>query len=194
MPTPAQRPASCFDLFLTFTWLGLQGFGGVLSVVQRELVERKQWLTQTTFAEDWALAQTLPGPNVVNLAVMLGGRSFGVRGSVCAASGLLLIPAWLMLAVVFACQSWAHVPAVSSALRGMGVVAAGMVLATGWRFYPVLRHHLMGWPIAFGLAAVSALLAGYWHWPWWQVIALPGGVSCLWCAWLMSKEKQRERD
>ena len=192
MQMSSHRPVSCFDLFITFTWLGLQGFGGVLSVVQRELVERKQWLTQETFAEDWALAQTLPGPNVVNLAVMLGGRSFGALGSISAASGLLLVPACLMLAGVFAFQSLAHVPAVGSALRGMGVTAAGMVLATGWRFYPVLRRHLLGWPMAFGLATISAWLAAGWHWPLWQVIALPGLLSCLLCARKLSQKKDHD--
>ena len=55
-------------MFLAFTSLALQGFGGVLAVVQRELVEKKRWLTLDEFIEDWAVAQIMPGPNVVNLA------------------------------------------------------------------------------------------------------------------------------
>ena len=43
------RPKSVSDLFWSFTWLALQGFGGVLAVVQRELVEKKQWLTREEF-------------------------------------------------------------------------------------------------------------------------------------------------
>jgi chromate transporter len=43
------------------------GFGGVLAVIQREMVERKRWLTQEEL-EDWAVAQIMPGPNVVNLS------------------------------------------------------------------------------------------------------------------------------
>ncbi|WP_196933700.1 chromate transporter, partial [Pseudacidovorax intermedius] len=75
------RPESLADLFLSFTILALQGFGGVLAVVQRELVERKRWLTKEQFIEDWAVAQVLPGPNVINLALMLGDRHFGLRGA-----------------------------------------------------------------------------------------------------------------
>jgi chromate transporter len=59
--TISNAPRSRTDLFLSFTWLGLQGFGGVLAVVQREMVDRKQWMTLSEFAEEWALAQTLPG-------------------------------------------------------------------------------------------------------------------------------------
>ena len=42
-----------------------------------ELVEKKRWMTQEEFIEDWAVAQIMPGPNVVNLALMIGGRYFG---------------------------------------------------------------------------------------------------------------------
>jgi chromate transporter len=53
------------ELYWAFTILALQGFGGVLAVVQRELVEKKRWLTTEEFVEDWAVAQIMPGPNVV---------------------------------------------------------------------------------------------------------------------------------
>ncbi|MCY7306315.1 MAG: chromate transporter, partial [Rhodoferax sp.] len=81
-PTGQGRgPGSLTELFWAFTWLALQGFGGVLAVVQRELVERRQWLTLEEFVDEWSVAQILPGPNVINLALMLGGRYFGVRGA-----------------------------------------------------------------------------------------------------------------
>ena len=93
----ANSPKSKTDLFVSFTLLALQGFGGVLAVVQRELVDKKQWLTNDEFVEDWAVAQILPGPNVVNLALMIGGRSFGIAGALAALSGLLLAPTLLVL-------------------------------------------------------------------------------------------------
>ena len=85
--TPAQ-PQSKTDLFLAFTWLALQGFGGVLAVVQRELVEKKRWMTREQFVEDWAVAQIMPGPNVVNLSMMIGGRYFGLPGALAALAGM----------------------------------------------------------------------------------------------------------
>ena len=75
------QPRSKTDLFMSFTWLALQGFGGVLAVVQRELVEKKRWMTREQFVEDWAVAQIMPGPNVVNLSMMIGGRYFGLPGA-----------------------------------------------------------------------------------------------------------------
>ena len=86
---PLNRPQSKTDLFLSFTILALQGFGGVLAVVQRELVERKRWMTPAQFVEDWAVAQILPGPNVINFCLMIGGRYFGLAGALAALAGML---------------------------------------------------------------------------------------------------------
>ncbi|KZS01015.1 Uncharacterized protein APZ42_002454, partial [Daphnia magna] len=57
-----QRPASLWALYLAFNRLALQGFGGVLAVAQRELVERLGWMTREEFVETLAIAQVLPGP------------------------------------------------------------------------------------------------------------------------------------
>ena len=74
-------PQSPIDLFVAFTFLALQGFGGVIAVAQRVLVERRHWLTREEFIEILAVAQVLPGPNVCNVAVMIGDRFFGWRGA-----------------------------------------------------------------------------------------------------------------
>ena len=78
------QPQSLSELFWSFTLLAMQGFGGVVAIVQRELVDKKQWLTPAEFVEEWAVAQVMPGPNVVNLAMILGNRFFGLRGALCA--------------------------------------------------------------------------------------------------------------
>ena len=102
----------------------------MLTVVQRELVDRKKWLTREEFIEDWAVAQILPGPNVVNLALMLGDRYFGLRGALAAMAGMLSLPllSVLLLAALFAGVS--DNPIAQGALRGMGAAASGLVI---WR-------------------------------------------------------------
>ena len=74
-------PTSLSDLFFTFNRMSLQGFGGVLAVAQRELVERTRWMTREQFVETLAVSQVLPGPNIVNMALMIGDRHFGLRGA-----------------------------------------------------------------------------------------------------------------
>jgi chromate transporter len=119
-------PQSKTDLFVSFTFLALQGFGGVLTVVQRELVEKKKWLTLDEFVEDWAVAQILPGPNVVNLALMLGGRHFGIAGAMAALGGLLLAPTALVLLLAAAVAGVADTAVTQGMLRGMGAVRVGL--------------------------------------------------------------------
>ncbi|MBC7597616.1 MAG: chromate transporter [Polaromonas sp.] len=146
------QPQSLTDLFVSFTLLALQGFGGVLAVVQRELVEKKRWLTREEFVEEWAVAQIMPGPNVVNLSLMIGHRYFGLRGALAALAGMLTVPlvVVLMLALVYA--QFAGHPGVAGALRGMGAVAAGLIAATGLRLMGALRLHPLGLPMCIALA------------------------------------------
>ena len=127
MTQPA--PRSPGELFRAFSSMALQGFGGVLPIAQRELVERERWLTKAQFVELLSLGQVLPGPNVVNLALMVGDRYFGWRGALAALTGMLLAPLAIVLALAALYAQYASVPAVAGALRGMGAVAAGLVLA-----------------------------------------------------------------
>lgn len=155
MPTPAPspapsapaatcHPASLSDLFWSFSLLALQGFGGVLAVVQRELVEKKRWLTLEEFVEDWSVAQVLPGPNVVNLSLMIGGRYFGWRGALVALSGMLAFPLLIVLALAVLFAGIADQPMAQGALRGLAAVAAGLIAATGLKMLPALRRNVMG--------------------------------------------------
>lgn len=154
---PAQdlaRPQSLSNLFFTFNRMALQGFGGVLAVAQRELVERERWMTREQFVETLAVSQVLPGPNIVNLALMFGDRHFGLRGAVAALAGLMLVPLLIVLALTLVYARYAEVPQVAGALRGMGAVAAGLVIATALKLIGTLRSNRMGRP----LCAVIALL------------------------------------
>ena len=177
-PVNQPRPANLRDLFWSFTWLALQGFGGVLAVVQRELVEKKQWLTREEFLEDWAVAQVLPGPNVINLGLMMGDRYFGLRGALVALAGLLLFPLLLVLMLAALFSSVAHLPAAQGALRGMGTVAAGLIAATGIRLIPALKKNVMGVPVNLLLAMLTFVAIALFRIPLAWVLLGVGSVAC----------------
>lgn len=164
------------------TFLALQGFGGVLAVVQRELVEKKKWLTREEFVENWAVAQILPGPNVVNLALMIGAREFGLKGAMAALAGILSFPLLLvlLLAVLFAGVS--DQPAMQGALRGMGAVAAGLITATGLKLIGALRGNAMGMGACGLLVAITFVCIALLRLPLAGVLIVVGGGACLW-AW-----------
>jgi chromate transporter len=142
------KPQSLTDLFVSFTLLALQGFGGVLAVVQRELVERKRWLTPEEFVEDWAVAQIMPGPNVMNLSMMVGNRYFGLRGALCALAGMLTVPLIIVLLLAIVYAQFAQHPQVVGALRGMSAVTSGLIVGTGLKLVPELKNHPLGMRLA----------------------------------------------
>ena len=156
---PRAHPASPLALFIAFTLLALQGFGGVLAVAQRELVDRRGWLTRLEFVELYAVAQLLPGPNVVNLSLMIGDRYFGLRGALAAISGMLLAPLLVVLALAASYQQLAQYPAVAGALRGMGAVAAGLILAMALKMLGTLRGNVLGAALCalLGLSTLTAI-------------------------------------
>jgi len=177
-PEDRPRPESLSDLFVSFTLLALQGFGGVLAVVQRELVENKRWMTRDEFIEDWSVAQIMPGPNVINLALIVGGRYFGLKGALVGLAGMLAVPLVLVLALAVVYSQFAEHPGVAGALRGMGAVAAGLIMATGIKLISALQTNVLGWRwcAALGLACLVGIV----------VIRLPlfyilfglGGMAC----------------
>lgn len=172
-------PESPSQLFFAMTALALQGFGGVLAVTQRELVERRRWMSNAEFLEDWAVAQVLPGPNVVNLAVMLGDRYFGVRGALAAVAGMLALPGALLLVVAMLYARFGDHPAMSGALSGMGAVAAGLIGGMAIKLGMALRTHPLGVPMAMAMVLLTALAIGWLRIPLLWVLLVLGGACCM---------------
>lgn len=199
-PTPApgfsgpNRPSSKTDLFVSFTWLALQGFGGVLAVVQRELVDRKGWMTQEQFVEDWAVAQILPGPNVVNLSMMIGGRYFGLPGALAALSGMLAAPLVIVLLLAALYGGVADSPIAQGALRGMSAVAAGLITATGLKLIAALDRNPMGLGVCTGLAALTFVAIGLLRWPLLWVLLGIGGAACAWAHHVIGAQDAKARE
>lgn len=177
LAAPLGRPQGLGELFWVFNRLALQGFGGVLPVAQRELVERVRWLTREDFLELLSIGQMLPGPNVVNVALMIGDRFFGLRGAFVALAGMLAAPTVIVLTLAALYGHFAEQPAVAGALRGMGAVAAGLVLATAIKLAATLRRSPLGVGLASALAVATTALVALWRWPLVWVLAALGPLA-----------------
>jgi chromate transporter len=173
-----KRPASPRELFIAFTWLALQGFGGVLAVAQRVLVEQHRWLTREQFIEILALAQVLPGPNVCNVALMIGDRFFGWRGAAAALAGMMALPLALVLVVTAVYAKFASQPAVAGALYGMSAVAAGMIAGTALKLAAALRTNPLGGPACLALCAAGFVAVALLRWPLIWVLLGLGSMAC----------------
>ena len=181
IPHPKRNaPTSIWDLFLSFNWLSLQGFGGVLAIVQRELVEKKKWLSNEEFIEDWAVAQILPGPNVINLSIMIGERHFGGRGAMAALAGMLIGPLVLVLLLAALFAQVADLPAAQGALQGMSAAAAGLIIAAGLKLMTALKKNIMGIAACALFASATFIAVALLHQPLIRVLIGVGGLACLW--------------
>lgn len=181
-------PRSPAHLFWSFSLIALQGFGGVLAVVQRELVDRRGWLTRDQFVEDLAVAQVLPGPNVINLALMLGDRHFGVRGAAAAVAGMVSFPLLLLVALAVGFAAVADQPAAQGALRGMGAVAAGLVGGTALKLVAALGSNVLGRLACGGVVLLVFGLVAWARLPLAAVLLAVGLPACLWAAWRLKRE------
>ena len=152
-PLPSEPPRLS-TLFVSFAAVGMLGFGGVLPFARRMIVERRRWLSAAEFTDLLALCQFLPGPNVVNLSVALGGRFRGPAGALAAASGLLGAPVAVVIVLGAVYGRYAAVPWVAHMLGGLAAAASGLVLATALRIAAPLRRR----PVAIAVAV--AALAG----------------------------------
>ncbi|TAG27373.1 MAG: chromate transporter [Burkholderiales bacterium] len=187
-----KRPQSKTELFLTFATIALQGFGGVLTIIQREMVEKRQWLTPKEFTEDWAVSQILPGGNVVNLCIILGNRYFGWRGALAALAGILLPPLFIVLLLATAYNQYVHLPEVAGAVRGMGAAAAGLIGAVSLKMIPGLKKNAMGAGISAALIAITFIAVGLLRWPLVYVVLGLGIPAFAYAVWIIRQQAQRE--
>ncbi len=160
----------------------------MLPVAQRELVDKRGWLTREEFAEALSVGQVLPGPNIVNMALMIGDRFLGWRGAFAAVAGILLAPLVIVLTLAALYSQVATTPMASGAIRGMGAVAAGLIFATAIKLAPTLKKN----PLPLALCAVATLatwaLVGGWRLPLaWVVLGLGGALVAFAARWLGRK-------
>lgn len=94
--------SSCLSLFTTFFKIGAFTFGGgwaMISIIEREIVDKHHWIERDEFLDLLAIAQSLPGILAVNIATSIGDKIRGTKGSVIASLGTIL-PSFLIILAI----------------------------------------------------------------------------------------------
>lgn len=185
MPPPERSPLrlSPQALFAAFFRAGLMGFGGVLPMARRVLVEERRWQSAEEFNELLALCQFLPGANVANLAVILGARTCGVGGSAAALLGLLGAPVIIVLALATFYARFGSIPMVAHLVTGLSAGAAGLMLATAIKIARPIRRSVPG----IVVAALTFAALGVLRLPFVASLAVLAPFSIL-LAWVMRRK------
>ena len=122
---------TCTELFLGFLTLGLIGFGGVLPLARKVVVEQRQWLSPEKFTELLGLCQFLPGGNIINLSVAIGMEFRGVRGAVSSLIGLILAPTIIVVLLHYVYEQFQDNLMVKHLFEGLAAAAAGLQRGSG---------------------------------------------------------------
>ncbi len=149
------------ELFAGFFQIAISGFGGVLPWARRMIVEQRAWLNDAEFNEMLSLCQLLPGPNVVNLAICVGARFQGWRGSLVTFGALLVVPFCLVIGAGALYVKYGDLTTVRGAMAGVSAAAAGLVIAMAAKMARSGIDGLRGgFVAAAGFSAVALL-----RWP-----------------------------
>jgi chromate transporter len=176
-PAPASSVSSA-ELFIGFLKVGLSGFGGVMPFARHMLVEERRWLDEREFVEVLSLSQFLPGPNIVNVSIIIGNRFCGPLGSVAASLGLMLMPFLIVLALAAMYTRFAGFEAVRGATATVSSAATGLIIAMALRMARPLAD--TGWQIV--IAALAFIALGFVRVPllWALLLLAPLSVALAW--------------
>ncbi|MBP0492245.1 chromate transporter [Roseomonas sp. SG15] len=175
-------PPSCTDLFLGFLGLGLMGFGGVLPMARRMLVEDRRWLAPDQFTELLGLCQFLPGGNIINLSVAVGLEFRGVAGAMSAILGLILGPTAVVIGLGVLYDQYKDDPTLRHIFMGLAAAAAGLLVATAWKMLVPLRAR----PVTLGIVLLTALAIAVLRLPLLPSMAVLAPLSIL-ATWRLSR-------
>jgi chromate transporter len=171
----ARVAASLYDIFLEFLIIGATSFGGVVPYLRAALVARRKWIDDKEFVEMLSISQSLPGLNATNMAVLVGEKLRGLKGSVAAILGICLPGAVVMYLVgvfyrLHGDREWA-----TAALKGVAAAAVGLILYTVVN----LSKKALSQKFDFVFMAATVLAVNRLHWSVPRALIVIGLVSVL---------------
>ena len=145
-------------IFSGFLMAGIFGFGGTLPWARRMAVDDRKWLTAAEFTDLLALCQFLPGPNIINLSVILGQRFRGLPGALAGFLGLLAAPVAVVLVLGTVYARFSELAIVRHLFAGLAAGASGLILGVAIKLAEPLRGNWLGIAIAAVAFIAIALL------------------------------------
>ena len=125
------------ELYLAFLKIGAFTFGGGLAmmpIMQRELIEKRGWLTDEELIDYFAIGQSTPGIIAVNVATFVGYKRLGVLGGIIGTLGVVT-PSWVIIMILAgAISSVDKYPVAQKALKGINVAVAALLTSVIVKF------------------------------------------------------------
>lgn len=154
------------QLFISFLRIGAFTFGGgwaMISLIEREVVENRKWISREEFLDLLAVAQSLPGILAVNISVAVGDKLRGMKGSTAAALGTIM-PSFLIIlaiAIFLTPDLIQHNLVINAIFRGIRPAVVALIVA------PVIttaKASHIGWKTVWIPIVVALLIWSSWPW------------------------------
>lgn len=147
-------------MFLTFAKVGVMTFGGgyaMLPILEREIVDAKNWATREELLNYFAVGQCTPGIIAVNTATFIGYKNKGVFGAIIATAGLVFPSLIIIMLIAAFLQGFAEIAAVQHAFAGIRAVVAALIIQAVVKFFKSGVKDITGFVIFLLAFAVSGL-------------------------------------
>ena len=149
----------CWQVFASFFKIGAFTFGGgyaMIPLIQKEAVEKRQWVTDEDILDIIAIAESTPGPIAINSATFVGYKAAGVLGSVCATLGVVLPSFAIILLLSYVLQEFREFKPVVYAFNGIRAGVLALLVKALWTMY---KKSPKGWPAYVVMAGAFILTA-----------------------------------
>ena len=120
-----------WELFSSFARIGGFTFGGgyaMLPMLQKEVVEKRQWATEDEMLDYFAIGQCTPGVIFINTATFIGYKQKGIPGAIAATVGSVFPSLCIVMFIAAVLKNFAELAVVQHAFAGIRVVVSVLIL------------------------------------------------------------------
>lgn len=177
-------------LFISFFKIGAFTFGGgwaMIPLIEREVVDKQNWIKREDFVDALAIAQSLPGVLAVNISILIGNKLRGLRGCLMAALGTILPSFLIILAIaIWFVQSYDN-PVVERIFKGIRPAVVALIVSPVFTTAKTARINIKTVIIPI-IVALSIWLGGVSP-IWFVLLGAIGGI--LYCNHVIASSKQK---
>ncbi|MBR6518573.1 MAG: chromate transporter [Oscillospiraceae bacterium] len=119
------------DLFFTFAKIGLFTFGGgyaMLSMIENNCVEKKQWITHDEMMNVTVIAESTPGPIAINCATFTGYKKAGFVGALAATLGIVVPSFTVIFLISMFLDNFLELSIIANAFKGIKIAVGILIL------------------------------------------------------------------
>ena len=177
-------------LFISFFKIGAFTFGGgwaMIPLIEREVVDKQNWIKREDFVDALAIAQSLPGVLAVNISILIGNKLRGLKGCLMATLGTILPSFLIILAIaIWFVQTYDN-PVVERIFKGIRPAVVALIVSPVFSTAKTARINIK--PVIIPIIVALSIWLGGISPIWFVLLGAIGGI--LYCNHVIASSKQK---